>query len=145
MLDKQLIATRLDRLINQVDPDNDSEANRKVAKALGVSSEAVRRWRKGLDLPRLEKIDPLVQFLTGIEIDASAQYILFGQSPSKLNNVETLERIVEEGAELELLKLFRASTSKGQEKIMDAAHAYQLAHPRAANVYTLRRKNHRKR
>lgn len=136
-MDKKQIAARIDRLLSKC-TGTDKAVNKAVGESLDISGEAVRQWRKGDTFPRIDKLAPLVEYLTRAKVLASAQYILFGQPPSKLSNVDTLERIVEEGPELELLRQFRTSNQIGQERILEMSAAIQMAYPRASNISSIK-------
>lgn len=142
-MDKKQIAARIDRLLSKC-TGTDKAVNKAVGDALEISGEAVRQWRKGDTFPRIDKLAPLVEYLTRAKVLASAQYILFGQPPSKLSNVDTLERIVEEGPELKLLRLFRTSDEKGQDRILEVSEAIQMANPRASNVSSIKQSKKRR-
>jgi hypothetical protein len=143
-VDFQQIADRIDRLIGRLGED-DKKINAAIAKTLHLSGEAVRRWRKGVGMPRLENLEPLCQYLRERDIEASPPYILFGfHHPIK--EVHIRERIADEGHELALLRAFRKSSPEGQGRILDTAIALQVAYPLDSKVIRLEaRKRRRKR
>lgn len=146
-MDKRQIAARIDRLAAQLSTGTektDAKVNEELGVALNVSDEAVRQWRKAKALPKLENLEDLVKYLGRQGVPASVEHILLGVPATKLTNVELLERIAEEGDELDLLRLFRTSNPSGQEHMMMGARAIQQAHPRAANVASIPQRKKRK-
>lgn len=142
-VDKAHIAARIDRLLDRVGDatgQNDKQVNVGVGKALHVSGEAVRQWRKGVVLPRLEKLDALVTYLTQRKVDSAPESILFGTPSKDLTSMDVRQRIVEEGPELDLLRAFRATSPEGQKRILDYAETILKAFPRPMNVQVLHRR-----
>jgi transcriptional regulator with XRE-family HTH domain len=125
-MDRREIADRLDELIKK-----SGKNNVEIGELLGVGKEAVRKWRAGVNSPKLENIEALAHHL-----GSSEEYILFGiESNQDVNSIR--ERISQPGDELALLRLFRASNREGKTLTLKAAAAYQLAHPAAQNIYQI--------
>ena len=143
MFNKALIADRIDRLIREVG-DQDKLVNAQVGNGIGVSGEAIRAWRKGVNLPRLEHLDDLCKFLVDKGIKAVPEYVLFGHQ-AKDSQVHLRERIADDGPELEILRLYRAASPHGKQLILEMARAYQLAHPQPSHVVSIHQKRQRRR
>lgn len=139
-VDKRQIADRIDRLLSKV-AGKDKKVNAIAGKALDLSGEAVRLWRRGVNLPRLDNLDPLCQFLATRGIAASPESILFGYHPK---DVHIRERIADDGDELDLLRLFRRSSLDGRDHILDAAKAYQAQYPLDSKILRLEGKKKRR-
>lgn len=141
VLNKDLIAARIDRLLRtlgqQMEEESEKQVNAAVGKSLQVSGEAIRQWRKASALPRLEHIDALVSYLNDKGITTSVEYVLLGHT-IEAKNVNIRERIADDGDELELLQIFRAANPKGKQLILEMARAYQLSHPAPSKVVNLR-------
>ncbi len=143
-VDKVQIGVRINGLISRLskDGEKDKEINAKVAQDIGLNGESIRLWRKGLTLPRLDKLEPLCKYLKEHGVEARPESILFGFSAKE---VHIRERIAEEGDELELLRTFRRSNAEGRKVILDTAKALQAAHPNDPKVVRLEsRKKRRK-
>lgn len=132
---KDQVAARIDRCLSKL-PGEDKSVNTEVSEAVGVSTEAVRQWRKGVASPKIENVLAVVAYVRSRDIDTTPEYLLLGLSKG-LPAMELRERIVDEGEELELVRLFRASNKKGQETILNNARALQLSFPRGVNVHAL--------
>lgn len=142
--DAAIISGRIDRLLSQVDTEvSDKTINIQVGKAIGVTPEMVRQWRKNVSLPRYDSLNLLVMFLVERKIPATPQYILCGTPPKPLSPMELRERIVDDGPELELLRAFRATNPDGQKRVLDHAETILKAYPRPANVQSLSIKKRR--
>jgi transcriptional regulator with XRE-family HTH domain len=125
-MDRRDIADRLDELIRK-----SGKNNVEIGELIGVGKEAVRKWREGVNSPKLENIEALADHL-----GTSEEFILFGvESNQDVNAIR--ERICQPGDELTLLRLFRASNREGRGLIVKTAGAYQLAHPAAQNIYQI--------
>ncbi len=92
-------------------------------------------------MPRLEKLDPLCDYLKARGIEASPPFILFGFHPKE---VHIRERIADEGDELALLLTFRKSSQAGKERILDTATALQAQHPLDAKVILMEARRRRR-
>ena len=139
-MDKRLIADRINRLAEIVGRNEhkaDSAVNAELGKAIKVSAEAIRQWRKGDASPKLEHLEPLAKAFNSRKVETSVGHILLGLPATKLSNVDLLERLAEDGEELELLRLFRSSNHQGRDNLIMTARAIQQSHPRPANVVTL--------
>lgn len=144
-MDQRMIAKRIDGLLSAMG-DEDKKINDGVAAAILVSGEAVRQWRKGDAMPRLNKLQPLSDYLMQRKIQASPQFILFGSHPNEqISDVKLRERIASDEDELTLLLLFRACSPAGQNLILQSAKAYQQAYPQPHNVVSLRSSKRRRR
>lgn len=132
---KAQIAARIDRCLASLKGD-DKKVNTEVGAALGVSTEAVRQWRKNVALPKLENVFGLVAYLRTRNVETTPEYLLLGLTKG-LPPMELRERIADEGEELELLRLYRACNREGQKLIMANARSLQLSFPRGVNVHAL--------
>lgn len=141
-MDKAQIGARINRLLTAYagtknDELSDKEINAEFAGVLSVSGESVRMWRKGETLPRLDKLEPLIAHLAKRKIQATPEHILFGLPLKGSTSLELRQRIAEEGAEYELLRLYRAASSIGQDRVLEMVRAIQMANPRPAHVVSL--------
>lgn len=127
-MNREEIAGRINALLGK-------KQNTVIAKALHVSREAVRQWRKAETWPRLEKMDALA-----IYCDTTPEYILFGIQKEKPKVHEIRERICEGAEELALVRAYRASNDAGRDHILASAKSISKDHPKAENVFPLRRK-----
>lgn len=123
----------------------DKQVNQRVSESLGVTEEAVRQWRKSKITPRRQQIEGLVKFLQDSGVSTTPEYLERGLSKG-LTPMELRERIADDGDELDLLRLFRASNRRGKELILENAQSLQLSHPQGHNVKSLHQhRKHRKR
>lgn len=137
------IAARIDRCLSKF-PGEDKTVNVEVGAALGVSGEAVRQWRKGSVMPKLENLFAFVVYLRTKGIESTPEYFLLGLTRG-LPSMELRERIADEGEELELLRLFRGMNRDGQKNLLMNARALQLSFPRGSNVQMFNQSKKKKR
>jgi transcriptional regulator with XRE-family HTH domain len=140
---KAQIAARIDRCLSKLSGD-DKTVNVEVGTALGVSGEAVRQWRKGSVMPKLENLFAFVVYLRTKGIESTPEYFLLGLTRG-LPSMELRERIADEGEELELLRLFRGMNRDGQKNLLMNARALQLSFPRGSNVQMFSQSKKKKR
>lgn len=139
------MAIRIDRCLRTLSDNlsqkegvklTDKQVNARVAAAIGVSEEAVRQWRKAVTAPRRQQLESLVKYLQECGVHTTPEYLERGLTKG-LPPMELRERIADEGEELELLRLFRASNLDGKQTILNNARAIQLSFPQGHNVKSL--------